>query len=193
MTVSPGVDPVNGKLDAPIKLGGAPEFLSADGTGKVYVNIMDKNNVQAVDIKARKIVATWPVAPGGAPVGMSIDPASHHIFIGCRKPQKLVEMSTTDGKVLSTIDIGGNVDATGFLNGQTFASTGDGNLTVASEKNGKLELVQTVKTGPGARTFGLDPSAKKIFLPTAEMEPSTSGGRPRVKPDSFELIEVDLK
>ena len=194
MTVSPNVDPVNGKIDEPIKLGGSPEFLAADGSGKVFINIMNKNNVEAVDLKQRKVIATWPVAPGGTPVGMAIDPGSHHLFIGCRKPQMLVEMSTTDGKVLSSVPIGAGVDATGFLDGQAVASTADGNLTIAAEKGGKLEVVQTVKTSQGARTLGIDTAAKKIFLPTSQFEaPTAPGTRPKAKPGTFMLIEVSRK
>ena len=54
-----------------------------------------------VDIKARKVVARWPVAPGGSPVGMALDANKRRLFIGCRKPQKLIVMSTDDGKVLA--------------------------------------------------------------------------------------------
>ena len=73
MSIKPDIDPKSGKIDAPLDLGGAPEFLASDGAGKVYVNLMDKNEVAVVDMKARKVVARWPVAPGGAPVGMTID------------------------------------------------------------------------------------------------------------------------
>ena len=73
MSFKPDIDPRNGKIDAPIDLGGEPEFLASDGAGKVYINLMDKNEVAVVDFKARKVVARWPVAPGGAPVGMAID------------------------------------------------------------------------------------------------------------------------
>ncbi len=73
MSFKPDIDPKNGKIDTPIDLGGAPEFLASDGAGKVYVNLEDKNQVAVVDMKARKVLAHWPVAPGGAPVGMSID------------------------------------------------------------------------------------------------------------------------
>src|SRR5207249_1579442 len=101
MSLKPDIDAKNGKIDAPIELGGAPEFLASDGAGKVYINLMDKNEVAVVDIKARKVVARWPVAPGGAPVGMSIDTRKGRLFIGCRKPQKLIVMSTANGKVLA--------------------------------------------------------------------------------------------
>jgi hypothetical protein len=176
MSIKPDLDPRGGKIDAPIDLGGAPEFLASDGTGKVYVNLMDKNEVAVVDIMARKLVARWPVAPGGAPVGMSIDTKKGRLFIGCRKPQKLIVMSTDDGKVLADLPIGVSVDATKIDNGQAFASCRDGTLTVASETSpGKFEIVQTVKTRPGARTMALNPTTHKIYLPTAESEEPRPG------------------
>jgi len=87
ITLKADADPKTAVIDAPIELGGKPEFLAADGAGKVYVNLEDKNQVAVVDLKARKVLAHWPVAPGGSPVGLSIDTEKHRLFIGCRKPQ----------------------------------------------------------------------------------------------------------
>jgi DNA-binding beta-propeller fold protein YncE len=193
MSLKPDIDPKSGKIDAPIELGGAPEFLASDGAGKVYINLMDKNEVAVVDFKARKVVARWPVAPGGAPVGMSIDTKKGRLFIGCRKPQKLIVMSTADGKVLADLPIGESVDATKIDGGQAFASCRDGTLTVAAETSpGKFETVETVKTRMGARTMGLEPNTHKIYLPTAEFEeprPGAKGG-PRTKPGTFMIVVV---
>lgn len=193
MTFSPDIDPKSGKIDPPIQLGGAPEFLASDGSGKVYVNLEDKDVVAVVDLKTRKVVARWPVAPGGHPVGMAIDPAGHRLFVGCRNPQKLVVMSTEDGKVEASVPIGAGVDATRFDQGQAFASCGDGSLIVAGEKNGQWTVDQTVKTAAGARTMGLDRQTNRIYLPTAELEPNPSGGRPQPKPGSFMVVEVGRK
>ncbi|MDQ2900531.1 MAG: YncE family protein [Acidobacteriota bacterium] len=190
MSFKPDIDPKSGKIDAPIDLGGAPEFLASDGAGKIYINLMDKNEVAVVDIKARKVIVRWPVAPGGAPVGMSIDTKKGQLFIGCRKPQKLIVMSTRDGKVLADLPIGDHVDATKFDDGQVFASCGDGTLAVAREISpGKFEIVQTVKTPQGARTMGFDPTSKTIYLPTAEYAPRASG-RPAMKPGTFMIVVV---
>jgi DNA-binding beta-propeller fold protein YncE len=193
MTLKPDIDPATEKIDPPIELGGAPEFLASDGAGKVFINLMDKNEVAVIDIKARKVIARWPVAPGGAPVGMSIDTKSHRLFIGCRKPQKLIVMSTVDGKVVSDLPIGESVDATKFDRGQAFASCRDGSLTVAAETSpGKFTIVQTVKTPPGARTMGLDPATRRIYLPTSEYEepkPGAKGG-PKSKPNTFMIVVV---
>lgn len=191
MSLKPDIDPKNGKMDAPIELGGAPEFLASDGAGKVYINLMDKNEVAVVDINARKVVSRWPVAPGGAPVGMSIDRKNKRLFIGCRKPQKLIVMSADNGKVLADLPIGPSVDATKFYNGQAFASCRDATLVVAGETSpGKFEIVQTVKTREGARTMDVDPATQTIYLPTAEFEPAKTGGRPVTKPGTFMIIVV---
>jgi DNA-binding beta-propeller fold protein YncE len=68
MMFKPDIDAKNGKLET-IALGGAPEFLASDGSGKVYINLEDKDVVAVVDINAKKVVARWPVAPAGHPVG----------------------------------------------------------------------------------------------------------------------------
>jgi hypothetical protein len=193
MTFKPDIDPKSGKIDPPIELGGAPEFLASDGTGKVYINLEDKDVVAKVDLQSRKVVARWPVAPGGQPVGMSLDNKTHRLFIGCRKPQQLVVMSTENGKVLAALPIGAGVDATKFDAGQALASCRDGSLVVAAERSGKFEVAQVVKTPLGARTMGIDTTTHKIYLPTAEFEevaPGSASSRPKPKPGSFMIIEV---
>lgn len=76
------------------------------------------------------------------------------LFIGCRKPQKLIVMSANDGKILADLPIGAGVDATRIDGGLVFASCADGTLAVASETaSGKFEIVQTVKTPQGARPW----------------------------------------
>ena len=192
MTLKPDLDPKSGKIDATIDLGGAPEFLAADGTGKVYVNLMDKNTVAVADLKAQKVIARWPVAPGGAPVGMALDAAKHRLYIGGRKPQKLVAIDTDTGKVLSSLPIGSGVDAVKIEGGEVFASCGDGTLTIASEKaDGTLEAKQTLKTQQGARTMGVDSSTHTLYLPAAEFDPPKAGsGRPVAKPGTFMIVIV---
>jgi hypothetical protein len=191
MTLKPDIDPKTGKLEAPIELGGSPEFLAADGKGKAYVNLMDKNEVAVVDLKARKVVARWPVAPGGAPVGMSMDTQKRRLFIGCRKPQKLIVMSADSGKVLADLPIGESVDATKLLDGYALASCRDGTLAVARETSPeKFEIVETVPTPLGARTMGVDATTHNVYLPTAAFEESKSGGRPTAKPGTFMIVVV---
>ena len=193
VTIKADVDPKTGSIDAPIDLGGKPEFLASDGAGKVYVNLEDKDQIAVVDLKARKVLAHWPVAPGGSPVGLAIDAAKHRLFVGCRKPQKMIVMSTDDGKVLADLPIGAGVDATKFDGHQAFASCRDGKMSVVGETSpGKFEIVQTVTTALGAKTMDIDPATHKAYLPTFEFEEQKPGatGRPAAKPGSFMIVVV---
>lgn len=186
------VDPKTGKADASIPLGGKPEFLVADGHGKVFVNLVDKDLVAVVDLKTMKVTDKWPTAPGGSPVGMAMDTEHRRLFVGCRKPQKLIVMSAEDGKVLADLPIGAGNDATGFDNGYAFASCRDGTLAVAKEtSDGKYEIVQSLKTRVGAKTMAADPKTHAIYLPTAEFgEEKDARSRPIPKPDSFMVVVV---
>jgi DNA-binding beta-propeller fold protein YncE len=189
--ISPAVDPQGGAADPEVELGGKPEFLATDGAGRAFVNLTDKNLVAVLDTKTMKIIAKWPTAPGGAPVGLSIDPGKGELFIGCRKPQKLIVMSTQDGKVLGDLPIGAGVDATGFA-GDAFASCRDGTLTVARETApGQFAVVQTVHTPIGARTLGLDPATRTLYLPTAQFGAAEANKRPAPLPGTFMVVVVD--
>jgi len=187
MLFKPDIDPKKGKIATAIDLGGAPEFLAADA-GKVYVNLMDKDEVAVVDIETKKVISRWPVAPGGAPVGLALDPRTHRLYLGCRKPQRLISMSSEDGKILGDVPVGDHVDAVKIENGQIFASAADGTLSIARETaEGKLEIVQTVATPKGARTMGVDSATHRIFLPTAEYRTGTT----TVKPNTFKIVVVE--
>jgi hypothetical protein len=86
--------------------------------------------------------------------------------------------------------IGPSVDAVKVEGGQAFASTAGSQLFVAQEQTtGKFEIVQTVKTGDGARTMAADPSTHRIYLPSAEFEAGTNGRR-TAKPGTFRILVV---
>jgi DNA-binding beta-propeller fold protein YncE len=190
--IAADVDPKSGQADPPVQLGGKPEFLVSDGQGKAFINLVDKDLVVAVDTKAMKVIDKWPTAPGGSPVGMSMDKESRRLFVGCRKPQKLIVMSAEDGKVLADLPIGAGVDATGFDNSYIFASCRDGTLSIAREASGgKFEIVQNLKTKPVAKTLAVDAATHAIYLPTAEFgEEKDPRGRPIAKPDTFMVLVV---
>lgn len=190
LSFDPAIDLAHGKPES-IALGGKPEFLAADGTDKVFVNLEDKDMVAVVDLAKKSVIARWPIAPAGSPTGLALDPKGHHLFIGGRKPQMFVVMNSLNGKIEASIPIGAGVDATVFDNGQAFASCRDGSITVISEHKGVFALDQIIKTPLGARTMNVDSSTHKLYLPTADFEaPATPGARPKMKPNTFVILEV---
>jgi DNA-binding beta-propeller fold protein YncE len=196
VAIAPDVDPKGGMASATIDLGGSPEFAVADGKGRVYVNIEDKDEVAVVDTHAMKVIARWPLGPGKHPTGISMDWVSRRLFVGCRNG-KLVIMNADDGKIVADFPIGAFVDATAFDNGLLFASCFDGTLTVVRELSpDKFELAQTVKTELGARTMAVDGNSGTIYLPTSDLTPPPAATaenprpRPMPVPGTFRILVV---
>jgi hypothetical protein len=119
-----------------------------------------------------------------------MDAANRLLFVGCRNPQKLMNMNADTGAVVDSLPIGTGVDATKFDAGLAYASTGDGNLTVAGAQNGKWIVLQTLKTAVSARTMGVDEITHKSYLAAAELLPAVDNARPHPRPDTFMIIEV---
>src|SRR6202011_3142580 len=91
-----------------------PEFFFSDGNGRVFVNLQDKNQVAVIDMKTKKLAATWPV-DCQAPTGMYYEDKSDRIFVSCRgaKPV-LAVVDAKSGKTVATVPIGTNSDGLGF-------------------------------------------------------------------------------
>jgi len=190
------IDASMGKVVGTVALGGKPEFAVSDEKGHVYVNIEDKDEVAVVDTHAMKVIAHWPLGAGKHPTGMSMDPESRRLFIGCRNG-KLIIMNADDGKIVTDFPIGAYVDATVFEKGLVLASCGDGTLTIVREVSpDKFELAQTVKTEIGARTMAVDHSNGTIYLPTSDLilpgAPTAENPRPRPQPvpGTFRILVV---
>ena len=106
-------DPATGKVGETIALANTkkPEFFTADGKGRVFVALQDKNQIAVVDFKTKKLTATWPV-DCQAPTGMYYEDKSERLFVSCRgaKPVMAV-VDPNSGKTVTTIPIGTNTDA----------------------------------------------------------------------------------
>lgn len=164
------IDAATGKVAGTIDLGGGPEFAAADGSGFVYNNLEDQNQIVKIDSRTLTIVQRWPTAPCSSPSSMAIDRANRRLFIGCRSKVMAVINADTGG-VITTLPIGDHVDATVF-DSEThliFNSNGEGTISVICEDNpDAYSPVETVKTASRARTVALDPRTHQLFLSTIE-------------------------
>ena len=164
----------SGEVLGTIALGGKPEFATADGKGKVYVNIEDKNEVAEIDSIKLTVLKRHSLKPCEEPTGMTIDPERHRVFSGCRNKIMAV-MDTDTGSVIATVPIDAGVDANVFdpETELAFSSNGEGTLTVVRESSaGKFEVVATVPTQRGSRTMALDLKTHKLYLPAADFSPA---------------------
>jgi DNA-binding beta-propeller fold protein YncE len=190
------IDAAKGTVVGTIKLEGKPEFAQSDGKGKIFVNIEDKSQIDAIDPQKLEVKARWPLAPCEEPSGLAIDRGNRRLFAGCDNKMMAV-VDADSGKVIATPAIGEGVDANGFdpETGFAFASCGQGVLTVVKEETPeKFTVVQNVETRPGARTMALDEKTHNIVVVTAKFgpppAPTPDNPRPRrsILPDTFVVL-----
>jgi DNA-binding beta-propeller fold protein YncE len=193
------IDTKDDKVLATLELPGKPEYPVTDGKGNIYGNIEDKSEIVHFDARTRKLLATWPVAPGESPSGLAIDTANGILFSVCDN-QKMAVVSTATGKVIATPTIGDGPDAARFSSegGYALSSNGEsGTLTVVREDSPRqFTVVQNLPTAKGARTLTLSPDGSKVYLVTAKFgpqpaaTPGQSHSRPPMIPGSFTVIVV---
>jgi len=195
---STAIDAGTGHIVGKIPLGGKPEFAVSTGDGEIFVNIEDKSELVRLDPKTLKVENRWPLAPCEEPSGLAMDVKNRRLFAGCDNKMMAVVNADT-GKVITTLPIGGGVDANGFdpESGLAFASCGEGVLTVVKEETpDKFSVAENVPTEAGARTMNIDPKTHQIFLVTAKFGPPPAAAqgqpqpRPTIVPDTFEVLVV---
>ena len=188
------IDPVQNKVIDSVDVGGRPETAVSDGAGKIFVNVEDKNEIVAIDVKTFKVLNHWSIAPGEGPTGLAYDNNTKRLFAGCEK--LLMVIDATNGKIIGKLPIGDGCDGIAFdaTTKNIYTSNGaDGTITVVHEENAStFTLVENITTKKGARTICLDKTTHILYLPTAEFEPLEAGqnGRPKMKSGTFQILVV---
>jgi len=188
------IDAASGKVVSTIALPGKPEFATADGKGKVFVNIEDRNEVVEIDSLKSRASRQFSLKPCEEPTGMALDATDGKVFSGCHN-RVMTVLDAKAGKVVATVPIGANVDGNGFDAERklAFSSNGDGTLTVVdASSEGNYRVLQTVTTQRGARTMAIDPVTHDIYLAVARFASPERGAkqRPEMIKDSFEILVV---
>jgi len=189
------IEPRAGTVVKNLDLGGKPEYGAAAGDGKVYANLTDTSEVVEIDGRSAEVTRRWSTLPCRQPVSMALDTAHHRAFSGCRSGVMAVS-DYAAGQIVTTLPIGTGVDGAGFdaASGNAFASNADGTLTVIHQDSpDAYHVLETVKTPPGSRNMGLDPTSHKIFVAAADFGPPPSSGRGRapVLPDTFRILVIE--
>jgi DNA-binding beta-propeller fold protein YncE len=94
---------VMGRIDVPA--GQLKAMVIDPATHRLFVNMRDKNEVGVIDLRTRKLTATWHVPGPSRNSAMAFDPKSGRLFIGSRDPGKLFVMNARDGSIIQSLDI----------------------------------------------------------------------------------------
>ena len=161
-------DATAAKLLDRIELKGHPESFQIERDGpRVFVNIPDAKMIAVVDREKRAVVAQWPMETFQANYPMAFDEASHRLFVGCRRPARLVVFDTAAGKPVADLEISGDTDDLFFDAKRQclYISCGEGFIDVIQRRNGdRYERVARIATRAGARTSFFSPDLDQLYL-----------------------------
>jgi hypothetical protein len=80
----------------------------------LYVNLVDDSAIAVVDLKARRVIATWKLPAGaGRNLAMALDIPHRRLYVACRESPmhgSLFVLDSGDGRSLARLPIGGYPD-----------------------------------------------------------------------------------
>ena len=184
------IDPVTAKAIATVPVGGSLEFGAADGKGRLYVNIEDKNEVAVIDTRRRTVLAREPLPGCDGPSGIVYVPRLRETVSACGNG--VADVLSASGKSVATVTVGRGPDGAEYdsrRNVVLVPSGREGELYAVS-MSGTPHVVAKVATAVSARTIALDPSTGRAYLPAVDQLTAPAGQRPPAKPGTFRVIVV---
>jgi DNA-binding beta-propeller fold protein YncE len=162
------VDPATMKKLADISLDAHPESFQFEKNGpRIFANVPDASEVEVVDREKHTILAKWPIKEAGANFPMALDEANHRMFIGCRKPAKILVINTDTGKVTAQFACPGDTDDVFYdaSRKRVYVAGGEGFLEAFDQK-GADQYVSAGKiaTAAGARTGLFSAELNQFFV-----------------------------
>ena len=180
------IDPKSGALRGSIYVGGTLEYAAADGRGKAFVNVEDKGELVAIDLKTRTVLDHYKMAGCEEPRGLAYLAPNNLLLAACGNGIAAF-VSPNTGSVVQTLKIGEGSDAAFYDRVRKLAyvpSGASGTLSVIAVTGQTARIVETVETAKGARLGMVDTKTGRVYLPSAKYSaPTAVGGRPTVVPD----------
>ena len=162
------VDAVSGRVLGGVRLGGHPESFQLERAGaRVFANVPDAKQIAVIDRQTMKVVTTWAVTGAEANYPMALDEDGHRLFVGCRRPAKVLVFDTSSGRQIGAFDISGDTDDLFYdaARKRLYISCGDGFLDVFQQQDlGRFARIAQVATAAGARTSLFVPEQHRLYL-----------------------------
>jgi DNA-binding beta-propeller fold protein YncE len=158
----------DGKPLGDVKLAAHPESFQLENSGRrIFVNVPSANHVAVVDRDRQTVTTTWPVTAAGANYPMGLDETNRRLFLGCRRPAKLLVYDTGSGKLVTAVDVAGDTDDLFYDSAKkrVYVIGGEGFITVLEQVDADhYRPIQKIPTSAGARTGLFVAELGKLFL-----------------------------
>jgi DNA-binding beta-propeller fold protein YncE len=151
-----------------VRFSGHPESFPLEQDGpRAIVNVPSAGQLVVVDRVAMKVIATWPVTTASANFPLAFDESGHRLFVGCRRPAKVIVYDSSRGKEVASFDIVGDTDDIFFdkVRERLYVSGGEGFVDVFDTRpDRRFSRIARVSTAPGARTSLYVPALDRLLV-----------------------------
>jgi DNA-binding beta-propeller fold protein YncE len=162
------IDAASGRVLGEVRLGGHPESFQLERAGtRIFVNVPNAKHVAVIDRREMKVVAAWPITGAESNYPMALDEEGHRLFVGCRRPARVLVFDTGSGRQVGTFDISGDTDDLFYdaARKRLYISCGDGFLDVFQQQDlGRFTRIAQMSTAAGARTSLFVPEQHRLYL-----------------------------
>lgn len=162
------LDATNDKRLGEITLAGHPESFQLERLGpRIFANIPTANHIAVIDREKRVVLATWPVTGAQANFPMALDETNHRLFVGFRKPAKLIVLDTESGKTVASLDSAGDPDDMFYdaARKRVYMSCGEGFISVFEQGDADhYKTIAKIPTRPGARSSLFMSELSRLYL-----------------------------
>ena len=163
------IDAGEGALIGVINLDGHPEAFAFEKTGgrRIFVNVPTAGVIAVIDSGKRRVVTKWPIQEVKNFYPMAFDEANQRLFIGSRRPAKLVVLDSKSGHIVTTMEGASDTDDLFYdpTHKRVYMSGGDGTVRVFAQRDpDHYDVLSKVPTAPGARISLLAPELNRYYV-----------------------------
>ncbi len=167
-----------GKLLGVVKLPARPQGFVVEGDGKrIFANMPMLKRVAVIDREKQTLLETWPIKKAQANYPIALDEAHRRLFVGCRKPARLVVLDTSTGKPVAAVGICGIADDLFYdpPHKRLYVSCVEGSVDVIDQRDADhYQLRQRIPTVDEAGNSAFSEALNAFFLgvPRREDQPA---------------------
>jgi len=145
----------NKKIEGDFEVGAHPESFQVEEKGpKIFVNLASISQIAVIDRNTRKI-DKWKLGDAGTNFPMALDEAHRRLFVGARRPARLLVLDMDTGKQIASLPGAADTDDMSYDpdRKRIYLTSGEGYIFVYQQIDpDRYERIAKIPTAIGART-----------------------------------------
>jgi DNA-binding beta-propeller fold protein YncE len=168
------IDGAANKVLSSIRTSAHPGGILVDAPGnRLFATVPESNEVLTIDLASEKILSVWKMTEALQPVSLALDSIHHRLFVGTRKPARILVLDANTGASVSTLETVGLLDGLFFdqKHKNIYATGGEGFISVYRQIDANHYVASAkIATVPIARTSLYVPEWNRLYVALPKQE-----------------------